>query len=113
MIGLLLMYSASFTWFLYIPLVLVAFILGVVSMAQGRMMNGQLLLICSLVIPAFVAINVNQFDLARWPLQITYGHAEAPPTVKAVSGEEEVVIVEPAFSSSSPDSPVGQEEQKK
>lgn len=66
-LGLLLMLVAREASYVYLPIIAVAFVLGIVAMAQGRAMSGQLLLICSLVVPAFLAVNVLRVDITRFP----------------------------------------------
>ena len=45
------MLLSLFTFFLYVPLFLVSFVLAIVAMAQGRTGNGIIMLIATLLIP--------------------------------------------------------------
>jgi len=56
LLGLGFMFFSLFSFIFYIPLFLVAVILSVVAMAQGRVAGGVLLLLFSLVVPAIVGL---------------------------------------------------------
>lgn len=66
-IALLLMVFAQPAFFVYLPLVVVAFILGIVTMAKGHAIHGQLLLIATLVLPVLVAMKFLGMELSQIP----------------------------------------------
>jgi len=53
-IGFILMIVSLWSFFIYGPLFLVAFILSIVAMSQRRILGGILLLLCTLILPAVV-----------------------------------------------------------
>ncbi len=67
MIALVLMVFVRPAFFVYLPLVVVAFVLGIVTMAKGHVFHGQLLLIGTLVLPVLVAMKFLGVELSQIP----------------------------------------------
>jgi hypothetical protein len=83
-LGLLLMYFTLFSFILYGPLFLVAFILSIVAMAQGRVAGGILLLLATLVIPTIMGL-VLFTHRAGTALEAYNTTHSIPPTTSADS----------------------------
>ena len=60
------MYFIPQAHLVYLPLFAVAFILGIVAMAQGKAIGGQLVLVLSLIVPAVVGVRFLGMDLPEW-----------------------------------------------
>jgi len=55
-IGIILMFLTMWSFFIYGPLFLVAFILSIVAMAQKRILGGILLLLATLIVPTILGL---------------------------------------------------------
>jgi hypothetical protein len=55
-VGIILMFLTMWSFFIYGPLFLVAFILSIVAMAQKRILGGILLLLATLVVPTILGL---------------------------------------------------------
>ena len=57
-VGMLFMALSFWTIIIYGPLLFVAFILSIVAMSQGRIVNGVSLLLCCLIIPPIAMVGL-------------------------------------------------------
>jgi hypothetical protein len=91
-IGMLLMLGSLLTFIIYGPLLLVAFVLSIVAMSQGRIAGGVGLLLCCLAVPPITIVGL----LAGRNEQITRLALPSPaspaPTVIASASPSEVPI---------------------
>jgi hypothetical protein len=61
LLGALAMLWSLFSFFIYLPLFLAAFVLGIVAIAQRRLANGIPILLLSVLIPIVLAVSLGAF----------------------------------------------------
>lgn len=76
------MYCSVWTFFLYVPLFCVAFILSIVAMAQRRIAAGILLLLATLVVPPVEWLVLSSTRMVKFAQE----HAPSPSGVVSVPG---------------------------
>jgi hypothetical protein len=85
-IGILLMFLSMWSFIIYGPLFLVAFILSIVAMAQRRVLGGILLLLATLVVPSILGLYLFT---TRATEALTASVASSEPTVSQSAPQTE------------------------
>ena len=85
-IGIILMFLTMWSFFIYGPLFLVAFILSIVAMAQKRILGGILLLLATLIVPTILGLYLFSTRTTE-ALAANLGSSASPSSQKATQTE--------------------------
>ena len=78
------MYLSLWAFWLYVPLLLVAFVLSIGAMSQGRIGGGILLLLVTLILPPVQWICLASFRGDEWMKAHKWGHHDAEREMREV-----------------------------
>lgn len=82
-LGVLLMFTTMWSFFIYGPLFFVAFILGIVAMAQHRVFGGLVLLLATLIVPAVLGLYLSATRSAKFAEKMVANSHAVTPQQKA------------------------------
>jgi hypothetical protein len=92
-LGIIFMYLSMWSFFIYVPLLIAAFILSIVAMSQRRVTSGIILLLASIIIPS--SLGLYLFTLRTTEAVAKAFGVEDRKTVKKIENENASAITNP------------------
>lgn len=96
-LGTALMFWTLFTFLLYLPLFLAAFVLGIVAIAQRRLGHGIPILLLSVVIPIVIGIGLGAYRVQKSMAEASSPeHALSQPAAGTSTASNTTAVTKPA-----------------